>query len=178
MRLTALGRAVVLARSGSTRAGTTGLLDAQGPALVDFTLETLLGSIGLVRGNHLDEAKAARLFGVRVAHDVALLDLAILLEQTCDFLLAQTGMDTGDEEVGARVAAAILSTRLFAISARSTSTRLGGRAAVFLSAAAHVIASGKGSTYRLSRAPGEALRARESSRSRRSARGDLLRSRS
>lgn len=122
MELTALGRAVVLARSGSTRAGTTRLLDAQGPALVDLTLETLLGSVGLVRGNHLDEAEAARLLRVRVAHDVALLNLTILLEQTCNLLLGQTGVDTGDEEIGARVAAAIVSARLGGRTTVSSST--------------------------------------------------------
>jgi hypothetical protein len=91
---------------------------------VDFTLETLLGGVGLVGGNHLDEAEAARFLGVRVAHDVALLDLAVLLEQTCDLLLAQAGMDAGDKEVGALVAAAVCI------------ARLRGRSAVYLSAAA------------------------------------------
>ena len=89
-------------------------------------MKTLLGGVGLVSSDHLDEAKAARLLGMRVAHDVALLDLAVLLEQTSDLLLAQAGVDASDEEVGAGVAAAILS------------TRLGGRTAVFPSAAARI----------------------------------------
>lgn len=103
--LTTLGRAVVLARSGSTGTGTAGLLDAQSPALVDLALQALLGSVCLIRGNHLDETEATRLLGMRVAHDVALLDLAILLEQTCDLILGQGGVDASDEEVGALVAA-------------------------------------------------------------------------
>jgi hypothetical protein len=38
---------------------------------------------------------------VRVAHDVAVLDVAILLEETCDLLLAERGVNARDEEVGA-----------------------------------------------------------------------------
>ena len=44
-----------------------------------------------------------------IAHDVALLNLAILLEKTGDLLFGKTGMDSCHEEVGARVA----STRVF-----------------------------------------------------------------
>jgi hypothetical protein len=130
VKLTTLRRSVILARSRSTRASTARLLDAQGSALVDFTLQTLLGSVGLIRGNHFDEAEAARLLRVWVAHDVALLDLTIFLEQTRNLLLAQTGMNTGDEEIGARVAAAIVS------------ARLGGRTTVFFSAAVRVLFAG------------------------------------
>jgi hypothetical protein len=72
---------------------------------VNLALQTLLGSVCLVRGNHLDETEATRLLGVRVAHDVALLDLTILLEQTCDLILGQRRVNASDEEVGALVAA-------------------------------------------------------------------------
>jgi hypothetical protein len=108
VKLTTLGGAVVLARRGGTGFGTAGLLNAQRPTLVDFTLETLLGGISLVRGDHLDETEAARLLCVRIAHNVALLDLAILLEQTRDLFLGERRVDAGDEEVGALVAALIL----------------------------------------------------------------------
>jgi hypothetical protein len=40
---------------------------------------------------------------VRVFHDLALLDFTILLEQTGHLSLVETGMDSGDEEVGSRV---------------------------------------------------------------------------
>lgn len=45
---------------------------------------------------------------MRVAHDVALFDLAVLLEETRDLILAEGGMNARDEEVGARVAAVII----------------------------------------------------------------------
>jgi hypothetical protein len=64
-----------------------------------FTLEALLGCVGLIGGDHLDETEAARLLGVRIAHDVALLDLAVLLEETRDLLLAKRRVDARDEEV-------------------------------------------------------------------------------
>jgi len=73
-----------------------------------FTLETLLGCIGLLSCDHLDEAEAARLLGVRVTHDVALLDLSVLFKETRHLLFTERGMDTGDEEVGAGVAAALV----------------------------------------------------------------------
>lgn len=75
---------------------------------MNLALQTLLGGVSLVRRHHLDEAEAARLLGVRVAHDVALLDLAVLLKETCDLLLAERGVDAGDEQVGARVAALVV----------------------------------------------------------------------
>jgi hypothetical protein len=45
---------------------------------------------------------------VRVAHDVALLNLAVLLEETRNLFFAERWVDAGDEEVGARVAALIV----------------------------------------------------------------------
>jgi hypothetical protein len=45
---------------------------------------------------------------VRVAHDVALLDLAVLLEETRNLFFAERGVDARDEQVGARVAALVL----------------------------------------------------------------------
>lgn len=40
---------------------------------------------------------------MRVAHDLALLDVAVLGEESGDFILAELGVDAGDEQVGARV---------------------------------------------------------------------------
>jgi hypothetical protein len=102
--LTALRWTVVLARSRSARTGATSLLNAQSPALMDLTLKALLGRVSLLSGNHLNETKAARVLCVRVAHDVALLDLAILLEETGDLFLGERGVDARHEQVGARVA--------------------------------------------------------------------------
>jgi hypothetical protein len=76
--------------------------------LVDFTLKAFLGRISLVGCDHLDESKAARLLGVRITHDVALLDLAVLFEETCDLFLSERGVDASDEEVRARVAALVI----------------------------------------------------------------------
>jgi hypothetical protein len=44
-------------------------------------LQGLLGSVRLIRRDHLDEAEATALAGVRILHDIAFLDLAILLEE-------------------------------------------------------------------------------------------------
>ena len=103
IQLTSLGRAKVLARSGGTRASTAGLLNAQSSTLDNFTLETVLGSISLVRSDHLHEPKATRLLSMGVLHDLALLNLAILLEEAGDLSLGKLGVDTSDEEVGAGV---------------------------------------------------------------------------
>jgi hypothetical protein len=75
---------------------------------VDLALETLLGRVSLVGGDHLDESEAARFLGVRVAHDITLLNLAVLLEETRHLFFSERRVDTGDEEVGARVAGAFL----------------------------------------------------------------------
>lgn len=134
---------------------------------MDLTLQTLLGGICLLSGDHLYEAKATRLLGVGVAHDVALLDFTVLLEQTCDLLLAQGGVDAGDEEVGALVAA-LFRLMVARLRRRATQPALAGS----------IISIELNNTYRLSRSLGEALRARALSLSRPSRRGDLLRSRS
>jgi hypothetical protein len=133
---------------------------------VDFTLETLFGRISLLRGDHFDEAKAARLLCVRVAHDVALLNLAILFKETRNLFLGERRMNARDEEVGTFVAAFIL---LVARSWRRTTVY---GISEYTRQRQNLV------TYRLSRSLGDALRARESSTSRRSPRGDLLRSRS
>lgn len=102
-KLTSLRRAKVLARRGSTGAGTTSLLDAERPTLDDLTLETILGGVSLVRGHHLDESEASGLLGMRVSHDLALVDLSVLLEDSRNFSFRQFGVDTSHKQVGARV---------------------------------------------------------------------------
>jgi hypothetical protein len=80
-----------------------------------FALETLLGSVSLVGSHHLDETEATRLLAVRVTHDVAFLDFAILLEQSSDFFFGKAGVNSGHEEVRAGVAGSVFgvsSTRL------------------------------------------------------------------
>jgi hypothetical protein len=102
--------------------------------LVNLSLKTLLGGVSLVRGDHLDEAETARLLGVRITHNVALLDLAILLEQTCHLLLGETRVDAGHEEVGAWVAGTrivrVLVLATTTTTSSSSSSRLGWRATV------------------------------------------------
>ena len=58
---------------------------------------------------------------MRIFHDIALLNLTILLEQTADFLLREARVDARHEEVRARVAAVVI----------VTAARVWGRAAVF-----------------------------------------------
>jgi hypothetical protein len=101
--LTSLGRAKVLAGGRGSGSGATSLLNAQSAAFVDLALETRLGSVGLLASDHVDEAEATRLAGVRIAHDAASLDITVLLEQATDLLLGQAGVDAGNEKVGARV---------------------------------------------------------------------------
>jgi hypothetical protein len=88
-----------------------------------FALEAFLGSIGLVGSDHLDETKAARLLGVRILHDVALLDLSILAKQTSNLLLGEAGVDARHEQVGAWVAGARVLVVVLAMG-----TAVGGRA--------------------------------------------------
>jgi hypothetical protein len=106
--LTSLWWTKVLARSRGAWAGAASLLNAQGAALDDLALEALLGSIGLLCGDHLDESEATRLLGVWIKHDLALLDLTILLEQASDLGLGETWVDAGDEQVRSRVHGAIV----------------------------------------------------------------------
>lgn len=101
--LTSLGRAEVLAGGRGSGSGAASLLNAQSAALVDLALKTRLCSVGLLASDHVDETEATRLAGVRVAHDAASLDITVLLEQATDLLLSQTGVDAGNEKVGAGV---------------------------------------------------------------------------
>lgn len=100
---TALGRTKIFAGGGCPRTSTTGLLDAQSTTFKLLALEALLGSIGLVRGHHLHKAEATRLPRVRVAHDLALLNLSIFLKHAGHFSLSKTWVNAGDEEIGAWV---------------------------------------------------------------------------
>jgi hypothetical protein len=71
-------------------------------------LEALLGSIGLLCGDHLDKSEATRLLGVWIKHDLTFLDLTILLEQASDLGLGEAWVNTGDEQVRSWVHGAIV----------------------------------------------------------------------
>jgi hypothetical protein len=71
-------------------------------------LKTLLGSISLLSSDHFNETETARLFGVRIKHDLALLDITIFLKEAGNFLLRETRMNTSNEEVGSRVYSAVI----------------------------------------------------------------------
>lgn len=114
----ALRRSEVFAGSRGPGARTPSLLDAESPALVDLALQSVLRGIGILRSDHLDEAKATALASVWVTHNVALLDSAVLLEKNSDLLLGQTRVDASDEEVRARVDLAVVAATLAAVLAR------------------------------------------------------------
>jgi hypothetical protein len=109
--LASLRWAEVLARGRSTRAGATSLLDAQSSAFNNLALKALLGGISLLSSDHLDETEAPGLLGVGIEHDLALLDIAILLKETSNLLLRETRVDTSHEEVRSRVDGSIIRRR-------------------------------------------------------------------
>ena len=106
--LASLGWAKVFAWGWGTWSGTTSLFDTQGSAFDDLTLKTLLCGISLLSSDHLDETKATRLLGMRIKHDLALLDVTILLEETSDFRFRKTWVNTSDEKVGAWIDCAVI----------------------------------------------------------------------
>lgn len=108
--LTSLWWSKVLAWGWGTWAGAASLLDAQGATLNDLTLKTLLGSVSLLAGDHLDESEATGLLGVWVKHDLALLDLTVLLEKTSDLGFGETWVDASNEQVRPWVDGAIVLT--------------------------------------------------------------------
>ena len=101
--VTSLWWAKVFAGGWGPGSGAAGLLDAQGTTFVDLALEAVLGGVGLLRSDHLDETKATRLTGVRVTHDAAGLDVTVLLEETANLVLGQARVDASNEEVRAGV---------------------------------------------------------------------------
>ena len=111
----------VLARGWGTGAGTTSLLDAQGSALNNLTLKSLLCGISLISSDHLDETEATRLLGMGIKHNLALLDVAVFLEETGDFLFGKARVNTSDEEVGARVDGTVILGRATFALGRTTS---------------------------------------------------------
>lgn len=100
--------AEVFARGRSARTSAASLLNAQSSAFDDFVLKTFSRSFSLVRGDHLHKAESARFLGVRIAHDLALFDVAVFLEHLGDLVLAQAGVNAGNEEVGSRVHGSIV----------------------------------------------------------------------
>lgn len=97
--LTSLRRAKILARGRRAGASSASLLNAQSSALNFLALQTLLGGLSLIRGDHLDESKSTRFLGVRVAHDLALLNVTIFLKHLGDLSLRQTRVNASHEEV-------------------------------------------------------------------------------
>lgn len=96
---------------------------------MNFALEALLRSVGLVRSDHLDEAKAARLFRVRITHDVALLHLTVLLKQAGDLFLGQAGVDASHEEIGAGIAAIVVVVAATCVRGGTSAVAIHGRGA-------------------------------------------------
>ena len=107
---TALGRTEVLARGRSARTSPTSFLNAQGTTFNHLSLQGLLGRISLIGSDHLDKPEATRFLGVRVKHDGAVLDLSIFLKQAGNFLLGETRVNAGDEEIRSGVAGRIITT--------------------------------------------------------------------
>jgi hypothetical protein len=121
-RTVSLGWTEVLSGGRRARAGTTRLLDAQGATIDDFTLQSLPGRLSLFRSDHLDEAESTRLLGVRIAHNLALLHITILLKHLGDLIFSKTRVDSSNEEVRSWVHSTIIVLVL--------GTRVASRAAV------------------------------------------------
>jgi hypothetical protein len=96
---TSLGGTKVFARGGRAGTGAAGLFNAERTTVDNLALKTVLSSIGLIGRDHLDEAEAARLLAVRVAHNLTLLNLAVLFKHARHLGLGQAGVDAGHEEV-------------------------------------------------------------------------------
>jgi hypothetical protein len=106
--LTSLGRTEVFARCRSSRTSTASLFNAQSATFDNFTLQSLLRSISLVRSDHLDEAEATRFFGMRIQHDRAAFDLAVFVEEARNVGFGETRMYASDEEVRASIDCAFI----------------------------------------------------------------------
>ena len=159
----------VFAWGGSTGTRATSFLNAQGSTLNNLALKAFLGRIGLLSSHHLDKSKSAGFFGMRVEHDLTLLNRTILLEQTCNLLFRETRVNASYKQIGARVDGAIILRR---------------RATIILGAAVdrsvpdewkNCDMTNRGSTPF---PPGEAERLARGLSLRRFGRGDALRSRS
>lgn len=153
MNLTSLRWTKVFAWGGCPWLRATSLFDAQGAALVDFALKSVLGCIGLVRRDHLDETKTARFTGVWVTHDAAGLDISIFLKKALNLLLGKARVNASDEKVGASVG------RVFFSSTRLRSTF--AVVAILMSVCQYCHGAMRMS-YRLLRPLGDALRMRVS----------------
>lgn len=106
-KLTSLGWSKVFSWSWRSGTASPGLLNAQGSTLEDLALQALLSAIGLLKSGHLDESESTGLLGVRVQHDLALLNLTILGEETGYVIFSKTRMDSSHEEVGTSVGGTI-----------------------------------------------------------------------
>jgi hypothetical protein len=106
--LTSLWWTKVFAWSRGTWAGSTGLFNAQSASLNNLSLKAFLSGISLLGSDHLDEAEATGLLGVWVKHDLALLDVTVLLKETSDLLLGKAWVNSGNKEVGTWVNGTII----------------------------------------------------------------------
>jgi len=84
-------------------------------------LKSLLGSIGLVSSDHLDESKATGLLGMRIKHNLALLDITIFFKEASHFGFRQTWVNSSHEEVGAWVDGTIILRRTTVVLGWATS---------------------------------------------------------
>lgn len=124
--LTSLRWPKVLAGGGSARSSATRLFNAQGATLDLLALKALLSSLSLFGSDHLNEAKSTGLLGVRVTHDLALLNVAILLKHLGNLGFGQARMDASDKEVGAWVDGPVIvpGARVLVATGRGKSDRL------------------------------------------------------
>ena len=101
---TSLWWSIVFAWRWRSGASTASFLDAQRSTLDDLTLQAIFRSIGLLWCHHFDEAKSSGFTSMRVAHNVAFLYVAIFLEQSRHFFLAESRVDPSHEQVCTRIA--------------------------------------------------------------------------
>lgn len=79
---------------------------------MELALKSFAGSVSLLRSDHLDKSEPAGISSVRITHNIALLDFAVLLEQVGDVSFSEAGMNAGDEEIGAWVRVGIIGLRV------------------------------------------------------------------
>jgi hypothetical protein len=94
---------MILAWSGSAGAIAARLLNAQSTTFEVGSVQAFDGSLSLLSASKLDKAKSTGVVGVRIAHNVGILDVAKFLEGSDEILISDAGSDASDEEVGARV---------------------------------------------------------------------------
>lgn len=101
---TNLARAVVLAGGRSSGSFSAGFFNRKCAAGNDLASELLDGLVGVDNVSHVDKAKATGLSGVRVHHDLTLIDSAKLGEEATEFLFGDRLGDSGNKKISAFVA--------------------------------------------------------------------------